>query len=69
VSSRQIDNLESTVIRHGYAINAPVEQFDFKAGQIKALSNNTLDATRSCSMPPRRAAFRSFVQHEAEARI
>jgi hypothetical protein len=32
---------------HGYSIKDLVEQFDSKAGEIKALFNNTLDATRT----------------------
>jgi len=47
VLSRQIDDLEPTLTRHGYSIKDLVEQFDSKAGEIKALFNNTLDATRT----------------------
>jgi hypothetical protein len=50
VLSRQIDDLEPTLTRHGYGIKDLVEQFDSKAGEIKALFNNTLDATRTATL-------------------
>lgn len=46
VLSRQIDDLEPTLTRHGYRIKDLVEQFNAKPAEIKALFNNTLDATR-----------------------
>ena len=53
VLSRQIDDLEPTLTRHGYSIKDLVEQFDSKAGEIKALFNNTLDATRTGALRER----------------
>ena len=47
VLSRQIDDLEPTLTRHGYRVRDLVEQFDVKPAEIKALFNNTLDAGRS----------------------
>lgn len=46
VLSRQIDDLEPTLTRHGYRIKDLVEQFNAKPAEIKALFNNTLDAAR-----------------------
>ena len=46
VLSRQIDDLEPTLTRHGYRIKDLVEQFNARPAEIKALFNNTLDATR-----------------------
>jgi hypothetical protein len=59
VLSRQIDDLEPTLTRHGYGIKDLVEQFVSKAGEIKALLNNTLDATRTATLREkmRRAGF------------
>jgi hypothetical protein len=50
VLSRQIDDLEPTLTRHGYSIKDLVEQFDSKAGEIKALFNNTLDPNRTAAL-------------------
>ncbi len=50
VLSRQIDDLEPTLTRHGYSIKDLVEQFDCKPREIKALFNNTLDATRTAAL-------------------
>lgn len=50
VLSRQIDDLDPTLTRHGYSIKDLVEQFDCKAREIKALFNNTLDATRTAAL-------------------
>jgi hypothetical protein len=50
VLSRQIDDLELTLTRHGYSIKDLVEQLDSKAGEIKALFNNMLDATRTAAL-------------------
>ncbi|WP_020562091.1 ExeA family protein [Methylosarcina fibrata] len=46
VLSRQLDDLEPTLARHGYRIKDLVEQFDVKPAEIKALFSNNLDATR-----------------------
>lgn len=46
VLSRQLDDMEPTLTRHGYRVKDLVEQFDAKPAEIKALFNNTLDATR-----------------------
>ena len=46
VLSRQLDDLEPTLARHGYRIKDLVEQFDVKPAEIRALFGNTLDATR-----------------------
>jgi hypothetical protein len=46
VLSRQLDDLEPTLTRHGYHLKDLVEQFDVKPAEIKALFNNQLDPTR-----------------------
>jgi type II secretory pathway predicted ATPase ExeA len=46
VLSRQLDDLEPTLARHGYRIKDLVEQFDVKPAEIKALFGNNLDVTR-----------------------
>ena len=46
VLSRQLDDMEPTLTRHGYRVKDLMEQFDVKPAEIKALFNNTLDATR-----------------------
>jgi type II secretory pathway predicted ATPase ExeA len=47
VLSRQIDDLEPRLMRHGYDVRALVEQFHSKPAEIKMFLNGTLDATRS----------------------
>ena len=44
--SRQLDDLEPTLTRHGYHLKDLVEQFDVKPAEIKALFNHQLDTTR-----------------------
>jgi hypothetical protein len=46
VLSRQLDDLEPTLTRHGYHLKDLVEQFDVKPAEIKALFNHQLDTTR-----------------------
>lgn len=43
VLSRQLDDLEPTLTRHGYWLKDMVEQFDAKPAEISALFNNQLD--------------------------
>jgi type II secretory pathway predicted ATPase ExeA len=50
VLSRQIDDLEPTLTRHGYRVKDLVEQFDAKPAEIKALFNSTLDAARATQL-------------------
>ncbi len=47
VLSRQLDDLEPTLTRHGYRLKDLVEQFDAKPTEIKALFSNTLDPARA----------------------
>lgn len=47
VVSRQIDDLEPTLMRHGYRIKDLAEQFDAKPVEIKALFRNALDVGRA----------------------
>jgi type II secretory pathway predicted ATPase ExeA len=53
VLSRQIDDLEPTLTRHGYRLKDLVEQFDAKPAEIRALFNNTLDARRATQLRDR----------------
>lgn len=50
VLSRQIDDLEPTLTRHGYSIKDLLEQFDHKGAEVKALFNNTLDPARAAEL-------------------
>ena len=53
VLSRQLDDLEPTLTRHGYRLKDMVEQFDAKASEIRALFNNQLDPTRTAELRDR----------------
>ncbi|WP_258019377.1 phosphoribulokinase [Pseudomonas chlororaphis] len=50
VLSRQLDDLEPTLTRHGYRLKDLVEQFDARSTEIKALFSNTLDLTRAVEL-------------------
>ena len=50
VLSRQIDDLEPTLTRHGYRTKDLVELFDAKTAEIKALFNNTLEPARTTEL-------------------
>lgn len=50
VLSRQLDDLEPTLTRHGYRIKDLVEQFDARPTEIKALFRNILDPTRATEL-------------------
>ncbi len=50
VLSRQLDDLEPTLARHGYRIKDLVKQFDVKPAEIRALFSNNLDATRMAEL-------------------
>ena len=43
VLSRQLDDLEPTLMRHGYRLKDMVEQFDAKPAEIRAVFRNQLD--------------------------
>ncbi|SDG68391.1 hypothetical protein SAMN05216466_104454 [Paraburkholderia phenazinium] len=49
VLSRQLDDLEPTLTRHGYRIKDLVEQFDAKPAEIEALFGNLLKPERGHS--------------------
>ena len=51
--SRQLDDLEPTLTRHGYRLKDMVEQFDAKASEIRALFNNQLDPARTAELRDR----------------
>lgn len=56
VLSRQLDDLEPTLTRHGYRLKDMVEQFDAKPAEIKALFNNQLDPGRTAELCDRMLA-------------
>lgn len=56
VLSRQIDDLEPTLARHGYRLKDMVEQFDAKPAEIRALFSNQLDPTRTSELRDRMLA-------------
>jgi hypothetical protein len=43
VLSRQLDDLEPTLARHGYRLKDMTEQFDAKAAEIRAMFSNQLE--------------------------
>lgn len=53
VLSRQLDDLEPTLTRHGYRLKDMVEQFDAKPAEIRALFNNQLDPARTAELRDR----------------
>lgn len=50
VLSRQLDDLEPTLTRHGYRVKDLVEQFDAKPAEIKALFSNSLEPVRAATL-------------------
>lgn len=56
VLSRQLDDLEPTLTRHGYRLKDMVEQFDAKPAEIRALFNNQLDPVRTTELRDRMLA-------------
>lgn len=50
VLSRQLNDLEPTLTRHGYRLKDLVEQFDAKPTEIKALFSNMLDPARTVEL-------------------
>lgn len=50
VLSRQLDDLEPTLTRHGYRLKDMVEQFDAKPCEIRALFSNQLDPARTAEL-------------------
>jgi hypothetical protein len=56
VLSRQLDDLEPTLTRHGYRLKDMVEQFDAKPSEIRALFSNQLDPARTAELRDRMLA-------------
>jgi len=56
VLSRQIDDLEPMLTRHGYRLKDMVEQFDAKAAEIRALFSNQLEPQRAAELRDRMLA-------------
>lgn len=56
VLSRQLDDLEPTLTRHGYRLKDMVEQFDAKPAEIRAFFNNQLDPVRTTELRDRMLA-------------
>ncbi|ELC5005251.1 phosphoribulokinase [Salmonella enterica] len=56
VQSRQLDDLEPTLTRHGYRLKDMVEQFDAKSAEIRALFNNQLAPARTAELRDRMLA-------------
>lgn len=56
VLSRQLDDLEPTLARHGYRLRDLVEQFDAKPAEIKAWFGNQLDPARTSELRERMQA-------------
>ena len=47
ILSKQIDNLEPTLTRHGYNVKNLAEQFNTKPAEIRSLFKGQLDAVRA----------------------
>ena len=56
VLSRQLDNLEPTLARHGYRLKDMTEQFDAKAAEIRAMFSNQLEPKRTAEIRERMLA-------------
>jgi hypothetical protein len=56
VLSRQLDDLEPTLARHGYRLKDMTEQFDAKAAEIRAMFNNLLEPKRAAEIRERMLA-------------
>lgn len=56
VLSKQLNDLEPTLTRHGYQIKDLVEQFDVKSTEIRALLSGQLDPVRSIELRDRMLA-------------
>lgn len=56
VMSRQLDDLEPTLARHGYRLKDMVDQFDAKASEIRALFSNQLEPKRTAEIRERMLA-------------
>ncbi|MBM0141920.1 phosphoribulokinase [Pseudomonas cannabina pv. alisalensis] len=50
VLSRQLDDLEPTLTRHGCRIKDLVERFDARSTEIKALLSNALNPARAAEL-------------------
>jgi AraC-like DNA-binding protein len=47
VLSKQLDDIEPTLTRHGYRLRDLAEQFGAKPAEVKALFNNQLEPNRA----------------------
>jgi len=56
VLSRQLDDLEPTLTRHGYRLKDMVEQFDAKPAEIRAMFNHHLGQGRTAELRDRMLA-------------
>ena len=50
ILSRQINDLEPTLVRNGYNIKALAEQFSAKPSEIRAFFQGKLDTTRASDL-------------------
>jgi hypothetical protein len=56
VLSRQLDDLEPTLARHGNRLKDMTEQFDAKAAEIRAMFSNQLEPKRTAEIRERMLA-------------
>jgi N-acetyl-anhydromuramyl-L-alanine amidase AmpD len=47
ILSKQIDDMEPTLTRHGYNVKSLSEQFNAKSAEIRSLFQGQLDPTRT----------------------
>ncbi|MCP2012640.1 AAA family ATPase [Duganella violaceipulchra] len=53
VRSRQLDDMEPTLTRHGFRLKDMVKQFEAKPAEIRALFNNKLEPVRTAELRDR----------------
>jgi len=56
VLSRQLDDLESALVRHSYRLKDMVEQFDVKTSEIRSLFSNQLEPKHTAEIRERMLA-------------
>lgn len=56
VLSRQLNDLEPTLTRHGYRVKDLVEQFNVKSGEVRALFNGELEPGKTAELQERMLA-------------
>lgn len=69
VLSRQLDDLEPTLTRHGYHLKDMVERFDAKPAEIRALFSNQLEPTRAAELRDRILTVGLPIEQPSRSRV